>query len=203
MVVNIIASWLSQDNLTTIAKIAEIEFILLRKYMKLIFQIFLMFIHQTKTCILLHYYQGFCAHVFLFWHALNQGSRRKASVAGLSCNHTNHTLLDLRQRLVLGLRIAAKLIHQEKSRSIQCIKISLPIKVNSEPIGVSGPWKCPLATRLEPFVSKQCIHFDAILLVVLCLQLSRYFPLVSKSTHFTCSPYSAAISIPINCCWIL
>ena len=116
--------------------------------MKQIFQIFLMFMHKTKTCILLHYYQGFCAHVFLFWHVLNQGSRRKASVAGLSCNHTNHTLLDLRQRLVLGLRIAAKLIHQEKSRYIQFIKISLPIKLNSEPIGFRA-LKLPFSLKVR------------------------------------------------------
>lgn len=72
--------------------------------------------------------------------------RRKVLVADLSGSHTN-----LKQWV--QLRFTAERIHQEKSRYVSFIKIPHPIKLKSEPIGISGSWNCPLATRLGAFAS--------------------------------------------------
>lgn len=72
--------------------------------------------------------------------------RRKILDADLSGSHTN-----LKQWV--QLRFAAERIHQKKSRYVSFIKIPHPIKLNSEPIGISGSWNCPLATRLGAFPS--------------------------------------------------
>lgn len=108
----------------------------------------ILFVHQNKGETFIHLYY-FWVNCFLFNIVLML--KRELLLADLSDGHTKH------KQATIGARVEV-CSRMDSSGKVNVhfnvhFKISHPITLNSETIGISGPWNCPWATRLGPFVS--------------------------------------------------